>query len=643
VGIGLLLVLLIALAWHAFFGRAAAVRGMSQPGLPIAADFSLLDQDGKHHQLRRNAGDRAVVLFVHGVGCPIVRQSVPALNALQAIYRVEPSDFLAATRRQFPEPGLGLLDRAKQRFGYEVDRYLTRRWLTDRHERGVSFLMLNASPQDDRANLRVEANDLGIKMPILKDDTQLVARGLGISRTAQALLIDTRSWQVVYRGPIDDRLDFEAAKPVATRQPLRDAIDALLAGRTPAQQADFETPGCAITLPDGPRRDISYSQEVAPLLLEKCAACHRRGGIGPWAMDSYETVKGWSAMVREVVSTRRMPPWHADPDIGHFANDRSLSTEQIRILADWAEAGAPRGEGPDPLLERVSEDDEGWPLGKPDIVIEAPTQDIPAQGVLDYRYADVPLPIDRDIWVRAVHLKPSDASVVHHEFAFLKFPAGHEAAEPDVQMGINGFFAAFAPGLVPQQFPDGSGQFVPKGTVIQFQQHYTPTGRATQDRSRLAIYLLDAPPARELRVASAHNTRFRIPALEPAYPSKAHIRFNEDVVLHALFPHMHLRGRSARYEARLPNAKVQPLLSVPRYRFGWQTLYFLREPLPLPASTEVTLNVTYDNSPLNPSNPDPERAVYWGEQTTDEMLIGYLLYTVPRPATETVQAHGQRP
>lgn len=610
-----------------------------QGPLQSVADFALLDQDGHYHQLRRYAGSRAVVVFVHGVGCPIVRQSLPALQALKARYTVVENDFMKDTRRQVPEPGLGLLARVKRRFGYEADQFLTRRWLDESRERQVSFLMINANPQDDREALRNDAKVLGIDLPILKDDTQLVVGGLGINRTALALLIDTRNWKIVYRGPIDDRLDFGTAKPAATREPLKDAIEALLDGGTPTPSASFDAPGCAISPLDKVNLPVSYARDVAPLLLAKCVTCHRAGGIGPWAMDRFETVRGWSAMVREVVSTRRMPPWDADPEIGHFANDRSLSAEQIRMLVDWVDVGAPRGDGPDPLLARVVTEGDEWPLGKPDLVIEAPTQDIPAQGVLDYRYANVPWPLDKDVWVRAVHLLPGDAAVVHHQFAFLKFPPTLRASEPDVKMGINGFFAAFAPGLPAEPFPAGSGQFVPKGSVIQFQQHYTPVGRATRDRTRLAIYLHRTPPASELRVSSAHNLRFRIPALVPEHPAQARFRLDQDITLHALFPHMHLRGASARYVARSPDGSELPLLSVPRYRFGWQGLYVLQQPLALPAGTEIVLQATFDNSTLNPANPDPGRAVYWGEQTTDEMLIGYLLYTVPRTRTEADAAH----
>lgn len=604
---------------------------VSSAGLQRVADFSLLDQQGRHHQLTRYAGSRAVVLFVHGVGCNIARDSLPALRSLREQFTVRESDFLMPLRRQPLDMSQGFAARLWQRVTYRIDRFLNWQWRREAAQRNVEFLMLNANPQDDRAALQADARALGIDFPILRDDTQLVAQDLKIGRTAQALLIDTHTWTIVYRGPVDDMLHFEGRKPRAGEHYLRDAIEAVIAGRDPAPAPPVDL-GCAVT--ELPRTVPAYSTQVAPLLAEKCTACHRAGGVAPWAMDQYATVKGWSAMVREVVASRRMPPWHADPAIGHFSNDRSLTPAQIRLLTDWVDAGAPRGDGPDPLqAPRPAAQEDGWPLGPPDLVIEAPRQEVPASGVLDYRYADAPVTLDRDVWVRAVHLRPGNPALVHHSFAFVKFPPGAAGKQVDFKNGENGFFAAYVPGFDVLPFPQGSGQFLPRGTTVQFQLHYTPVGRAGTDVTRLGIYLHKEPPQRELVVASAFKQDIRIPPHLAGFPVSASFKFGQDARLHGLFPHMHLRGRDFRFEARFPDGRRQTVLSVPRFQFDWQGLYNLSEPLAMPANTEILALGTYDNSALNPANPDPARVVHWGLQTFDEMFIGYLLFTVPRQGT----------
>ena len=634
---GVIVAIVVLVAVPLFHPVAPTVAGA--PSRPIA-DFSLLDQEGRHHQLSRYAGSRAVVIFVHGVGCNIARDSIPALKQLEEHYTVRESDFMMPARRREPEPGKGLLERAWRRFGYEADRFLTQRWLDEKKERDVVFLMLNANPQDDRESLRRDARAYNSDIPILEDDTQLVAQALDIHRTGEAIVIDTRTWQVAYRGPVDDRLGVEARKQEARHHYLGDAIESIIHGRAVAPSVPPIGFGCAIT--EIPRRAVSYAREVAPLLIEKCVPCHQPGGVAPWSMDRYQTVKGWSAMMREVLANRRMPPWHADPAIGRFKNDRSLGSDQIRMLVDWIDAGAARGDGSDPLAARAPGGSAEWPLGPPDIIVEAPRQEIPATGMLDYRYVDVPLTIDRDVWVRAVHLKPGNPAVVHHEFAFLGFPAGTVARQPDFKLGVSGFFAAYAPGFDVEPFPQNSGQFLPKGTVIEFQQHYAPLGKTTSDTTRLGIYLHHRPPPRELIVASAANQRLRIPPLVADHPAEASFVFDRDVELHALFPHMHVRGSRVSVEADYPDGRSEMLLSVPRYAFNWQGLYAFRAPLRMPAMTRIVVGGAFNNSPLNPSNPDPSKAVYWGEQSSDEMFTGYLLYTVPLSGADATPSSGMR-
>jgi hypothetical protein len=612
------LILLAAIGLRLTWNLATAQLPAARNGTDRVGDFALLDQEGKQHQLYRYVDSRAVVLFVYGSDCSIARKSIPALKELREQFSsAGQDDGFRQLWKRVANQGDGFLMRVGRRLtglGYG--------FLMDVRERlsngGVTFLMIDANPQDHRKSLREDAARYGIDMPILKDDTQLVAEGLDIHRTGEALLIDTRTWQVVYRGPVDDQLYFEVTKAGAHRRFLRDAIADVLEGRAVGQAAPPAV-GCRISRGEK-KNDVSYAKQVAPILMEKCVVCHQAGGIGPWAMDRYDMVKGWSAMMREVLMNRRMPPWHADPAIGSFSSDRSLSGEQIRTLVHWIDAGAPRGDGPDPLAERKPQILPEWPLGEPDVVIDVPEQQLPASGVIDYRYIDIPLPFDGDVWLRAVDVRPSNRAVMHHA---LVFPDERAAQE-------NSFLAAYTPGMQVEPFPLGSGRLLPKGTVLKFELHYQAVGYATTDRPRLALYLHKRPPSRELVVISAWNRDFRIPPYAADYPVEARFVFDQDVLLHSYLPHMHLRGSRISYEARYPDGRSEMLLSVPRFNFNWQTLYTLRTPKPVPARTELLVRGFFDNSRSNPANPDPSKEVRRGIQTWDEMLNGYVLYTVPR-------------
>jgi hypothetical protein len=589
-------------------------------GTAAVGDFALLDQQGRNHQLYRYADSRAVVLFVYGSDCNISRDSIPALKQLRDRFAERSDGLLMTLREQSVQPGDGLLAKLRSRlarWGYVLLVKLRERAAG----RSVRFLMIDANPQDDRKTLQSDTARYAIDMPILRDRTQLVAESLDIDRTGEALLIDTRTWRVVYRGPVDDRLYYEIVKPEARRHYLRDAIEDLLEGRA-VGLASPPAIGCRVS-PHQRTANISYEKQVAPILMEKCVSCHQAGGVGPWAMDSYEKVKGWSAMMREVLMNRRMPPWHADPAIGSFSNDRSLSVEQMRTLVHWIDAGAPRGEGPDPLAERKARIVPEWPLGEPDLVIDIPEQQIPASGVIDYRYIDMPVPSDRDVWVRAVHVKPSNRAVMHHALVFVNPKPG------ETFLGET-FLAVYGPGFQVAPFPEGGGRLLPKRTVLKFELHYQAVGHASIDKPRLAIYLHKRPPSHELVVTSALARDFRIPPYAADHPIEARFVFDQDALLHSFLPHMHLRGSRISYEARYPDGRREILLSVPRFNFNWQSLYTLRTPKPIPARTELLVRGIFDNSRSNPANPDPSKVVYRGVQTWDEMLNGYILYTVPR-------------
>jgi hypothetical protein len=325
-----------------------------------------------------------------------------------------------------------------------------------------------------------------------------------------------------------------------------------------------------------------------------------------------------------------MPPWHADPAFGTFADNRSLTVAQKRTILRWIDAGAPRGAASDPLTTNPVPPGEAWPLGKPDVVLDLPVQEIPATGTLEYRYIPIPAPVTRDTWVRAVHLAPSNPAAMHHAALFVEYPAVWQHEQPHWHDGAGGYFGAYAPGLQPQPFPPDSGGFLPAGATLMFQLHYTASGQATTDHPRVALYFHREPPALEARVVAAANTEFVIPPNVDDHPVETTYTFDKAVTLHGLLPHMHHRGKRARFEALYPDGTREVLLSVPRYDFNWQTMYMLQTPKPIAAGTKIFLTGAFDNSSRNPVNPDPSKEVRWGPQSWDEMFLGYMMYTAPK-------------
>jgi hypothetical protein len=347
-------------------------------------------------------------------------------------------------------------------------------------------------------------------------------------------------------------------------------------------------------------------------------------------MASYEKVKSKSEMIREVLLSQRMPPWHADPHVGNFVNERRLTPEQAQILEQWIEKGALRGEGEDPLAAKAASNTQDWTMGKPDFVVKFPKPEaIPESGVFRYRYVYAPSPIRSNAWLRAVVTRPGNRKAVHHILVLVA--TAQEIQSRKLQQGqgggIDGYFSAYVPGYEPVAFPEGSGKYLPAGSVIIFQVHYTATGKPETDSSEIGLYLCKEKPSLELKTKSAYNVKFSIPPGAAEQESEAEFRFAKDSLLYDMSPHMHLRGSWFTYEAVYPDGKKETLLSVPRYDFKWQHLYRMTKPKLMPAGTRLVCHGAHDNSPQNPDNPDPNQTIRFGEQTFDEMFIGYFNYT----------------
>ena len=563
-------------------------------GLPRIGDFALLDQTGRHHKLSWYGDHKAIVIFIQGNGCPIVRNSVPELRKIRDDYT----------------------------------------------EQGVQFFMLNPQSQDDRASVVAEATDLGYDFPILMDEAQLIAEDLGVDRTSETFIINPETMEVVYRGPIDDRLHYETQKTEPKNRYLRDALDAYLAGNALPEGVP-EAPGCLITFPakdDHNKNPPSYSADVAPILQKHCVQCHHDGGIGPWAMTDHTMVRGWSRMMKEVLLTRRMPPGQLDPHVGRPVQDAAgLSTDELQTLVHWIDAGAPGDDAPDPLAA-LEFSDETFSLGEPDIVLKVPAQDIPATGVLDYRYVPVPLNLDEDIWIRAVEYVPGDRQVLHHIITYLSSPADRTAGRDRDDGALGDSIGGFAPGRQPDIWRDDSGALIRAGSSLLLQMHYTTSGKATVDETLIGIYLHDKPPKYVMSGGSAGQRRFLVPPHAKEYKLEGVQEFEKDAYLYGLMPHMHYRGKYMKYVAEYPDGTSEVLLSVPKYDFNWQFNYQLAEPAFLPAGTKLYARGAMDNSDRNPYNPNPGIPVRFGLQTMHEMFFGFTTYRYVGDTPESIMA-----
>jgi peroxiredoxin len=543
-------------------------------------DFALLDQNGKFHQLSWYGDQEAVVLFVQGNGCPIVRNGVHAMKTVRDEFK----------------------------------------------DRGVEFFMLNPQMQDDRASILKEATEFGYDFPILVDEAQLVAESLGVVRTAEVFVIDPKTMSVVFRGPVDDRLGYESQKPAATAHYLRDALEATLAGKAVASDIP-SAPGCIINFPSQERDQktaVSYSKDIAPILENNCVKCHHDGGIAPWAMSSHAMVQGWSKMMREVVMTRRMPPGQIDTHAGLPIRDvNGLTTQEKQLLVHWINEGAEADEGGEDPLTALTFDDPKYSLGVPDMTFTVPAQTIPATGLVDYRYVPVELGLDKDLWVRAIEFVPGDKQVLHHVIAYLASPADKTVRGREDGSANGESVGGFAPGRQPDQFRDDSGRLVKAGSNLLLQMHYTTSGRETVDETEVGLYLHDKPPAHVMSGGVAGQRRFLIPAQAKEHKLQGEQLIERDAYLYSMTPHMHYRGKYMSYTAVYPDGRSELLLSVPKYEFNWQFSYELKEPLFLPAGTRLVADGAMDNSSRNRFNPDPSKPVHFGLQTKHEMFFGF--------------------
>lgn len=545
-----------------------------------STDFALLDQHGVFHQLSRYGESEAVVLFVQGNGEEGSRQALPKLQALRERYR----------------------------------------------EQGAVVLLLNPNPSQTRLSVTQELAALEVELPVLLDSAQVVARSLKVETTGEAFILDPKSHDVLYRGPLDSQ---DQSIPY-----LENALIAILAGKEFELAVDMPAPaGTPIDYLYRARfgdRQISYQDEIVPILKRRCTTCHIENGLAPWAMVSHRMVQGWSPMIREVLVTHRMPPGQIDMLEGEWDNVHQISDEELITLVHWIDSGARREGDNDPLAEQVAVDDS-WKLGEPDLIIDVPAEKIPATGMVDFKIKRADLALDADKWISAVAYNVGDRSVLHSLLVFAVDPSIDQKDLAGLIDPHNAqFISLYVPPRTEEAFAADSGFLLKQDRDLSFKLRYVTGGRETVDSTRIGLYFRDSVPEYSVRNVITLNTGFNLAPGEDEHVEHAQTEpFAHDVLVESFAPQTHTRGKSMSISALFPDGSEKRLINVANYNFNWQMNYKLKERMPLPAGSSLIAQTVYDNSASNPLNVDPEAQVKVGITTYDEIFSHFVRVLEP--------------
>jgi peroxiredoxin len=497
-------------------------------------------------------------------------------------------------------------------------------------DRGVQFIGVNSNPQDPSGKVAEFQRDLSIEFPMLKDSPQSIAKYFSATRTAEAVVVDA-SGAIQYRGRIDDQYSPGVTRGEVTSHDLRDALESLVNG-LPVAVPETTPVGCLITFLKPPVEEptVTFTGQVAKILWDHCYECHRPGEIGPFDISVYDELVGWGEMLVEVMEQKRMPPWHASPEYGSFKNERHLPEGAIDLIRQWIDQGMPYGDESElpPKPETIA----GWRLpNPPDLIVEMRNRPyrVPADETVDYQYFVVDPGFTEDRWVSASQIIPGAPSVVHHSIVFVRPPDGGEF------VGI-GWLNAFVPGQIPVTYPPGYARKIPAGSKLVFQMHYTPSGTEELDKTIIGLNFVEEDQVtHQIYTLIAIDQDFEIPPHSSSHVVAADmLGFPGHGELLAVSPHMHLRGKSFEVFAKRGGLR-ETILKVPHYDFNWQHTYEYREPIALTAIDGISIAATFDNSESNPFNPNPEEFVMWGDQTWEEMALGYFDVAVPYDASSS--------
>ena len=555
------------------------------PGERVA-DVTVTDVDGKKTTLARLTGATGAVIVIRDAECPVTQRYSPRLAELE------------------------------KEFG----------------SRGYTFNYIDVTPHL-RADAKADAAKYQLTGRTILDADRRIVNALRAASAAEAFVIDARG-TLRYRGAIDDQYGIDFHKDAPTVNYLREALGRVSSGREIVMR-QTDAPGCILPTDRtaaGTARPVTYHNRISRLVAENCQSCHRAEGNAPMPLDNYRQVADRRATIEYMTKSGRMPPWFAHRNVGEWANDRSLSERDLKDLLTWAHNGAPEGSANDaPMAKKFV---KGWNIGTPDAIVAASdTFKVPAQGVVEYKYSYTKTNFDEDKWVTSMEIRPEAAKAVHHVIVFIEEPGREpdgrkrKPGDPAPQGGLAGFFAATAPGTPAMLFPEGTAKKLPKGAWLKFQIHYTPNGTEYLDNTKIGFLFADKPVTQEVQTRAAANTRFEIKPFEKDQTFTAEVTLRTGGTLLTLFPHAHTRGQAFKYDLIGPSGKdTTTILDVPHYNFNWQTYYTFKKPLDIPAGAKIRVTAKYDNSKDNPFNPDPSKTVRFGEQTFEEMMIGYFDY-----------------
>lgn len=498
--------------------------------------------------------------------------------------------------------------------------------------RGAQFVYVCPVAADDLKKVRAAATIHGFGNDVIMDGEMRIACVLRAASTTEVFVVDAKH-TLLYRGAVDDQYGIGYNRAEARNEWLRHALEAGLASQFPMVTATT-VPGCVLALPDKnaqlPPSGITWHNRISRLMQTHCQECHRPEGPGPFALESLIDVVSRAGMITTVVQRGIMPPWFAAPPKAGthspFMNDRTLPAADKGDLLAWLASTRPEGDPSHAPIARKWPD-AAWAMGKPDQIIEIPhSVEIQATGRMKYIHMQVPTTFAEDLWVQAIEVQPTARAHVHHILVFIT------QSDKDGKVPVrdpNNFFAAYIPGNNLLQYPAGTAKRLPRGAILLFQLHYTPTGTAAVDRTRLGLCFASGPPKREVLTGAAANHWIRILPGIAHHEEKAVLPVVFDAEILSFLPHMHVRGKAFRYELAAPDGSRRTLLDIPHYDFNSQLLYRLAEPLAVTSGSRIEVTAIYDNSAENPANPDPSKVVRWGEQTEDEMLLGYFEYVNP--------------